>query len=202
MPTGGAVVARIRTNMASALAPLDHVLELVRQWGGPQRHQLPRGDETGAVPVDARDGGAAGLGGTLGPLNGQPDPGTLLQQARGLRERGRGRGPPVIAARPSDMDMSATPSLASRGARPCPPVRAVIPGTRHGDQAEDRVEGLVPLAGEDCLVAPALGTRWPQSVASSCVSGSSEVCQLIRAARMMMPVRETLLCLCIVSIRP
>jgi hypothetical protein len=44
--------------------------------------------------------------------------------------------------------------------QPVPAPGAVIPGTRHGDQAEDRVEGLVPIAGERGLVpVPARDAR-------------------------------------------
>jgi len=41
-----------------------------------------------------------------------------------------------------------------------PALRAVVPGPRHGDQAQDGVEGLVPVAGEAGLVAvPARDAR-------------------------------------------
>ena len=39
--------------------------------------------------------GAAGLGGPLDALGGQPHPGQVLQQPGGPRERPRGRGPVV-----------------------------------------------------------------------------------------------------------
>ena len=52
------------------------------------------------------------------------------------------------------MDAPAAPSSASRGARPCPQLGAVIPGPRQGDGAEHRVDDLVPVGGEHGLVAP------------------------------------------------
>jgi len=57
---------------------VDDGVELVRERRGRQRDQLAGGDEPGALAAGGRGGGAARLGGPLGPLDGQPDPGQFL----------------------------------------------------------------------------------------------------------------------------
>ena len=100
---------------------VDDGVELVRQRGRRQRDQLAGGDQRGPVPDGGGLRGAAGLGGPLDPLDGQPDPGQVLQQPGGPRERPGGRGLVVHRGQArATWTRPATPSSASRGARPCP----------------------------------------------------------------------------------
>ena len=101
------------------------------------------------------------------------NPASVLQQPGRLPERDGGGGPSFIAARPGDRDAPAAPSSASRGARPCPALRAVIPGPAQGDRAEHGVDDLAPVGGEPGLVAVSCREHrhrgLPRSAASSAV---------------------------------
>ena len=54
-----------------------------------------------------------------------------------------GRGGQVVHHRPARrLDVPVTPSSASLGSEPAPAFRAVVPGPRHGDEAQDGIERL------------------------------------------------------------
>ena len=130
---------------------VDGRVELVRRLGWWQRDSL-RAAISGRGPGRRRDGGAAGLGRPLGPLGGQPDPGQLLQQARRPREGHGGRGLVVHRGQARRHGRAGHAELGVPRREAVPALRAVVPGPRHRDQTEHRVERLVPVAGERGLV--------------------------------------------------
>ena len=69
-----------------------------------------------------------------------------------------------IARSPGDKDAPATPSPGIPGGWPVPAGRAVIPGARQGHRPEHRVDHLVPVGDELCLMSLAAqhGTRGPR----------------------------------------
>jgi hypothetical protein len=134
---------------------VDDDVELVRQRGQRQRDELAAGDEAGPLARRGGQGGTVGLGCPLGALDGQADPGQVVQQAGCLRERHRGGG--FVAHGPQSRRHRGCghPELGVPGGEPVPAAGAVIPGPSQGDGPEHRVDDLLPVAGEHGLVAAA-----------------------------------------------
>jgi hypothetical protein len=59
----------------------------------------------------------------------------------------------VIAASPRGQGRAGHAQLGVARRQPVLAFRAVVPGTVHGDRAEDRVEGLVPVISESGLMS-------------------------------------------------
>ena len=87
-------------------------------------------------------------------------------EAGGARERAGRRGQVVHRGQARRHRRSRDSELGITGSEAVPAGRAVIPGPGHCDQAEDRVEGLAPVALKDRLSCPfPQGTRWSRSAA-------------------------------------
>ena len=120
-----------------------------------------------SAPTAPGDGGPAGLGGPLHALGGEPDAGQFPEHARGAGERPGCRGQVVHRGQSGRHRPAGDAELCVPRRESVPALRAVIPGPGHGDQAERRVEGLVPVAGEHGLVAaPARDARPPVAAVS------------------------------------
>ena len=102
--------------------------------------------------ISGRSGAAVGLGAAPRPLGGQPDPASSPTSFAAAVNGTAAAARPVILARPGDIVAPATPSSASRGARPRPHSSAVVPGPAQRDRAEHGVNGLVPVGDELRLV--------------------------------------------------
>ena len=106
-------------------------------------------------------GGAAGLGGPLDALDGQPHPGQVFQQPGGPRERPRGRGLVVHRGQSRRHGRARHAELGIARGEAVPAGRAVIPGARERDRPEHRVDHLVPVGDEFRLMA--LAARHPRA---------------------------------------
>ena len=94
---------------------VDDGIQLVRQRGRRQRHQFAGGDQRGPVPDGGGLRGAAGLGGPLDALGGQPHPGQVLQQPRRPSRTAR-RPRPGRSSRPGPATGTRPPRPARRHA--------------------------------------------------------------------------------------
>ncbi len=140
---------------------VDEAVEHVRDLGRRQRDDLPGGDQRGPFPDGGGLRGAAGLGRPFHALDGQPDPGQVLQQHGGLHERAGGRGQAVHRRQPRGQGRACHAELGIARREAVLAGGAVIPGARQGDRPEDRIDGLVPVRDEFSLVT--IPARHPQA---------------------------------------
>ena len=140
---------------------VDRRVELVRQRGRRERHELAGSDHGGPVPDGGGRRGAAGLSGPLDALGGQAHSGQGFQQPGGFRERPGGSSLVVHRPQARRHRLAGHAEPGVPGGQPVAAGRAVIPGTREDHRPEHRVDHLVPAGDEPCLVS--LAARHPRA---------------------------------------
>ena len=97
--------------------------------------------------------GAAGLGGPLGALDGQPHPGQVFQHGRGAGERPGRRGLVVHRGQARGQGRARHAELGVTRREPVLAGRAVVPGAVQRDRAQDSIDDLVAVGDEQRLMA-------------------------------------------------